>query len=314
MIEDDIKIVECQLQEHIFSNVRLINKLGEHIINSGGKRIRPILLLLGVKVFNYSGTQHCNIAAIIEMIHTATLLHDDVVDSSSMRRGHITANERWGNQASVLVGDFVYSRAFQMMVKTDSLRVLGTLANATNIIATGEVQQLVMSHESKTSEADYLSIVENKTAKLFEVAAQLSAIIAERSAEEEQAIANYGKNLGIAFQLTDDALDYSAKGTEFGKKIGSDLSEGRATLPLLYAMWNSSEREANIIDEAIKNSGTEEIECIHRAIEYTQSIEYTRALAQKAVDLAIAQLEKLPQSKYLDALYELACFSVHRNY
>jgi len=237
LVAEDMALVDELIQMRLNSEVHLIGKLGHYIVNSGGKRLRPTLLLLISRYFGYSGAQHINLAAIIEFIHTATLLHDDVVDASMLRRGQVTANQRWGNEASVLVGDFVYSRAFQMMVETDSMRVMEILSNATNTIAEGEVQQLLNRHDPETTEVRYLAVIRDKTAKLFEAAGQLAAIICDRPKSEEQAMAAYGRHIGTAFQLIDDALDYSATSSELGKNIGDDLAEGKPTLPLLYAMW-----------------------------------------------------------------------------
>ncbi len=314
LIADDMSLVNSLIETSLHSEVGLIDKLGHYIINSGGKRLRPVVVLLSARAFNYSGEQHINLAAIIEFIHTATLLHDDVVDASLLRRGQKTANQRWGNEASVLVGDFVYSRAFQMMVEINSMRVMEILSEATNTIAEGEVQQLINRHDPETSQASYLEVIRNKTAKLFEAAAQLGAVISDRTEQEEQSLAAYGRHLGTAFQLVDDVLDYSSSSDELGKNVGDDLAEGKPTLPLLYAMWNGSEKDSAIIRDAIENGGKEHIESITSSIHSTGAISYTAELARKESQLAAHALDKLPPSEYLDALYALARFSIERQF
>ena len=314
LIYEDTQLVDTLIQKSLQSEVILINQVGHHIVSSGGKRLRPALLLLVARHFDYSGSQHINLAAIIEFIHTATLLHDDVVDASILRRGQETANQRWGNEASVLVGDFLYSRAFQMMVDTNSMRVMDVLSEATNTIAEGEVQQLLNSHDPETTEVNYINVIQSKTAKLFEAAGRLGAILCERDSEDEQAMAKYGMHLGTAFQLIDDVLDYSAASSALGKNIGDDLSEGKPTLPLLYAMWNSQEEEANIIRNSILNGGLENIDAIQQIIKKTGAIEYTAELAQKEADLAIESLDRFASTEYQDAMYNLAKFSVERRF
>lgn len=314
LISADMEKVNHLIEESLYSEVGLIDQLGHYIINSGGKRLRPAIVLLSAGLFSYKGKQHLNLAAIIEFIHTATLLHDDVVDASLLRRGHETANQKWGNEASVLVGDFVYSRAFQMMVNTDSMRVMQILAETTNTIAEGEVQQLINRQDPDTSQENYLKVIRHKTAKLFEAAAQLGAVIANRSEREIEAMAAYGRHLGTAFQLIDDVLDYSSSTDELGKNIGDDLAEGKPTLPLLYAMWNGSEEEADIIRHAIEHGGLEHIEKIKQTINRTGAIAYTAKIADEEAQLAINELNGLPASEYLDALYALARFSVERQF
>ena len=312
LISHDMLSVNKLIEVSLSSDVPLINQLGQYIINTGGKRLRPALVIISSKIFSYTGNQHINLAAIIELIHTATLLHDDVVDASILRRGQKTANQRWGNEASVLVGDFVYSRAFQMMVEVNSLRIMQILSEATNTIAEGEVQQLINRHEPEISENNYLSVIRNKTAKLFEAAAQLGAIISNKTLKEEQAMATYGRHLGTAFQLIDDVLDYSSCENELGKNIGNDLSQGNATLPLLYAMWNGDKKQTEIIRDSVSNGGLENIDEIKDAINSTGAISYTAEIAKQESDLAINALNALPSSKYLDALYSLAKFSIER--
>ena len=306
-----IKVNEL-IEERLYSDVPLINQCGHYIVNSGGKRLRPTLVLLSAGVFSYKGNKHINLAAIIEFIHTATLLHDDVVDASLLRRGQATANKRWGNEASVLVGDFLYSRAFQMMVEVGSMNVMRVLADATNMIAKGEVQQLLNRHNHQTTEANYLEVINNKTARLFQAAAQVGAIISGAPPEAEKSITDYGKYLGVSYQLVDDVLDYSASPQKLGKNIGDDLAEGKPTLPLLYAMWNGSADQQSIIKEAIENGGLDNIDEIKRAIESCGAIAYTADLARQEADNAIACLADLPPSRYLDALYTLARFATER--
>jgi len=313
LISDDMVSVNKLIEESLSSEVPLINQLGQYIINTGGKRLRPALVLLSSKIFRYQGNQHINLAAIIELIHTATLLHDDVVDASLLRRGHKTANQRWGNEASVLVGDFVYSRAFQMMVNINSPHVMQILSEATNTIAEGEVQQLINRHKPETSEDNYLNVIRNKTAKLFEAAAQLGTVISNKTKNEEKAMAAYGRHLGTAFQLIDDVLDYSSSENELGKNIGSDLSQGNPTLPLLYAMWNGDKKQTKIIRDSISNGGLENINLIKDAINSTGAISYTAEIAKQESELAISALNQLSSSEYLDALHSLAKFSVERH-
>ncbi len=314
LIYEDMRHVDALIEKSLQSDVVLINQVGHHIVNSGGKRLRPALLILVARHFSYSGSQHINLAAIIEFIHTATLLHDDVVDASLLRRGQETANQRWGNEASVLVGDFLYSRAFQMMVDTNSMRVMDVLSEATNTIAEGEVQQLLNSHDPEITEINYIDVIQSKTAKLFEAAGRLGTILCERKPEDEQAMAKYGMHLGTAFQLTDDVLDYSATSSELGKNIGNDLANGKSTLPLLYAMWNSEKKEASIIREAIINGGLGKIDIIQQIIHKTGAIEYTAELAQKEADLAIESLDRFSGTEALDAMVNLARFSVERRF
>ena len=309
---DMVKVNEL-IQERLYSDVPLINQCGHYIVNSGGKRLRPTLVLLSAGVFSYRGDKHINLAAIIEFIHTATLLHDDVVDASLLRRGQATANQRWGNEASVLVGDFLYSRAFQMMVEVGSMDIMKVLADATNMIAKGEVQQLLNRHNHETSEASYLEVINNKTARLFQAAAQVGAIVSNTTPEQETAITNYGRHLGISYQLVDDVLDYSASSKELGKNIGDDLAEGKPTLPLLYSMWHGTKAQQSVIKSAIENGGLDNIEEIKQAIESSGAIAYTAGLARQEADKAIACLADLPPSRYLDALYTLARFATERS-
>ncbi len=313
LVADEIAAVDRLIKARLYSEVVLINQLSQYIIGSGGKRLRPVIALLAAKATGYTGTRHIDVAVIIELIHTATLLHDDVVDSSKMRRGRETANLVWGSEASVLVGDFLYSRAFQMMVDLQNMRILEILADSTNTIAEGEVMQLVNCHDPDTTEQRYLDTIHNKTAKLFEAAAELGVVISGGQPHLETALARYGRHLGTAFQLVDDALDYSASLEELGKNIGDDLAEGKPTLPLLYAMWKGTQAEAAIVREAIEKGGLEQIEAISAAIESTGAITYTFALAEAEAAKAKEALSGLPPSPYTDALCTLASFAVHRS-
>ena len=314
LIRDDMQKVDSLIQEKLHSEIGLIDQLGHYIVNSGGKRLRPALVLLSANCFAYRARLHIKLAAVIEFIHTATLLHDDVVDASMLRRGKATANQRWGNEASVLVGDFLYSRAFQMMVEVGSVHVMEIMADATNTIAEGEVQQLINRHDPETTEQCYLQVIHNKTAKLFEAAARVGAVIAGQDRQTEQAMSSYGRHLGIAYQLIDDALDYSASSENLGKNIGDDLAEGKPTLPLLYALWNSSDKQATLIRSAIKRGSLENMEQICAAIAETGAIHYTRDRARQEAEIAVQSLQGLPRSEYLDALFTLAHFATERNY
>lgn len=314
LIAQDMVQVDQLIRARLQSEVALINQVGHYIINSGGKRLRPALVLLTSRANGYGGQHHIALAAIIEFIHTATLLHDDVVDASELRRGRQTANSIWGNQASVLVGDFLYSRAFQMMVDVRDMRVMDILAHATNTIAEGEVMQLLHCNDADTTEERYLHVIRSKTAKLFEAASQLGAILTERSATEEAALATYGMHLGTAFQLIDDVLDYSASPEEMGKNIGDDLAEGKPTLPLIHAMRHGTAEETAVIRHAIEQGGRENMAAVTKAIESTGAIEYTAQLAQDEARKAAEAISDMPDSPYKDALYALAKFSVNRTY
>jgi octaprenyl-diphosphate synthase len=313
-VSDDMAAVNRLIGKRLQSDVALINQLSGYIVNSGGKRLRPLLVLLAARACGYGGEGHIQLAAIIEFIHTATLLHDDVVDASQLRRGQETANAVWGNEASVLVGDFLYSRAFEMMVELDSLRVLDILAHATNTIAEGEVLQLLNVHNPDTTEEQYLRVILSKTAKLFEAGAQLGALIAGQPAEIETSLAAYGLHLGTAFQLIDDVLDYSANAVTTGKNIGDDLAEGKPTLPLIYAMGHGNEQDSTCIRKAIEDGGRDRIEIVMDAIRQTNAIDYTRQVAQAEADKALAALAPLPPSPYRDSLAALARFSVKRSH
>jgi len=314
LMHADMQAVNQLIRERLHSDVALINQLGHYIVNSGGKRLRPLLLLLCSRAFGYQGTQHIDLAAVVEFIHTATLLHDDVVDASDLRRGRQTANNIWGNEASVLVGDFLYSRAFQMMVQVQNMRVMDILSEATNVIAEGEVLQLLNCHEPNTTETQYLEVIRCKTAKLFEAAAQLSAVLTQQPAAQEQAMRLYGRHLGTAFQLIDDVLDYSADSDTIGKNIGDDLAEGKPTLPLIYALKQGNAAQRAVLSAAIQQGGKEDIMAVKEIIEATGAIAYTSRTAEQEVQKALAALATIPSSIYTDALYALAHFSVHRSY
>ena len=312
LVADDTAAVDALILRRLESDVVLINQVGHYIIHSGGKRLRPLLVLLSSRALGYDGPHHHALAAIVEFIHTATLLHDDVVDASEMRRGRETANAVWGNEASVLVGDFLYSRAFEMMVEVDSMRVMQILAGATNTIAEGEVLQLLNCHEPDTTEAQYLEVILRKTAKLFEAAAQLGAVLAGSGSDTEAAMAAYGIHLGTAFQLIDDALDYSGDQAEIGKQLGDDLAEGKPTLPLIHVMRNGSPEQIETVHRAIVDGGRERIEDVTAAIASTGAIAYTSRLAKDEALKARAALDALPASAYRDALTGLADYAVSR--
>jgi octaprenyl-diphosphate synthase len=281
LIKDDMAAVNAMIQDRLQSEVVLINQVGHYIVNSGGKRLRPIIAILAARACGYSGNNHINLATIIEFIHTATLLHDDVVDNSDMRRGRETANNLWGNEASVLVGDFLYTRSFEMMVEMDSMRLMKILSHTTNVIAEGEVLQLLNCNDPDTTEARYLEVIHHKTAKLFEAAGQLGAVINNCDDATEQAMANYAMHLGSAFQLVDDLLDYSDSSDTIGKNIGDDLAEGKPTLPLIYAMQHGDETQAAIIRAAIENGDRSQIDAVVDIIKDTGAINYTSQAAKK---------------------------------
>jgi octaprenyl-diphosphate synthase len=306
--------VDEVIHKRLSSDVALINQLSHYIVNSGGKRLRPLLAVLSARVFGYQGNMHYLLAAIIEFIHTATLLHDDVVDESDMRRGNETANALFGNAASVLVGDFLYSRSFEMMVEMDDMRVMNILATTTNVIAEGEVMQLMNVHDADTTEEKYLEVIHCKTAKLFEAACQLGAILCNRSDEEILAMAAYGRYLGTAFQLIDDVMDYTSSSEEMGKNVGDDLAEGKPTLPLIYAIQQGSLEQAELIKTAIENGGYDHIDEVQAIIQHTGALQYTEKMAQQQAELAIAELDGLPESDTRTLLINIARLSVHRSH
>ncbi|ANW24711.1 octaprenyl diphosphate synthase [Vibrio coralliilyticus] len=311
---NDMAKVNETIHAQLNSDVSLINQLGFYIISGGGKRIRPLLAVLSARALGYQGQAHTTAAAFIEFIHTATLLHDDVVDESDMRRGKATANAAFGNAASVLVGDFIYTRSFQMMTELGSMKILKLMSDAVNIIAEGEVQQLMNCNDPDTTEESYMQVIYSKTARLFEAATQIGAILNDAPSEVETALQNYGKYLGTAFQLIDDVMDYTSDGDEMGKNVGDDLAEGKPTLPLLYAMQHGTPEQTQMIREAIeKANGMEKLDAIMEAMEQTGSLEYTRQKAYQEADKAIAELSVLSESPYKEALVTLAHMSVHRS-
>jgi octaprenyl-diphosphate synthase len=314
LIAAERQALDREINARLRSDIALINQLGGYIIHSGGKRLRPTLVLLSSKALGYDGEAHVKLATIVEFIHTATLLHDDVVDGSEMRRGHSTANMIFGNEASVLVGDFLYSRAFEMMVEVNNLRVMDILATTTNTIAEGEVMQLMNCHDPDITEDQYIEVIRSKTAKLFAAAAQLGAVITGQDSALEQAMAAYGMHLGTAFQLIDDVLDYEADSTTLGKNIGDDLAEGKPTLPLIHALREGGAEQRAVLRAAIEQGGLEHIHAVARAIESTGSIAYTARQAEGEALLARQALAALPDSPYKQALLDLAHFSVHRNH
>jgi octaprenyl-diphosphate synthase len=314
LVGDDWAGVNRVIFRRLGSDVALVNQVAHHIINNGGKRLRPLAVLLSARGCGCEGGNHVSAAAIIEFIHTATLLHDDVVDNSGLRRGQQTANSLFGNEASVLVGDFLYSRAFQMMVEINEPRILEVLANATNTIAEGEVLQLMNCNNPDTTEADYMEVIYRKTAKLFEAGTRIGAILAHREHAIEQMLATYGRHLGLAFQLVDDALDYDADPNELGKNIGDDLADGKPTLPLIHAMKHGSAAERHMIREAIEAGSTQNLRLIQLAIETSGGLRYTTERAEREAGLAIEALAELPWSKFKDGLIGLARFAVTRRY
>jgi octaprenyl-diphosphate synthase len=314
LIAAEMRAVDEVIRGRLHSDVVLVRQVAEYIINGGGKRLRPALVILAAGACGYQGTAHYQLAAVVEFIHTATLLHDDVVDQSQLRRGRATANSLFGNAASVLVGDFLYSRAFQMMVELDDMRIMQVLADATNTIAEGEVLQLLNCHDPDVAERDYLHVIRYKTAKLFEAAGQLGAILGDASAEIEQGLARYGMHLGTAFQLIDDVLDYSGDRVETGKNLGDDLAEGKPTLPLIHAMRHGTAEQSAMIRAAIERGGLEEFQPVLAAIRQTGALEYARRQAGAESKRAVAAIELLPRSTHRDSLIQLAAFAVDRSH
>lgn len=310
----DMSAVDQVIRRRLYSEVALVNQVGEYIVNSGGKRLRPALVVLSAHAFAYQGTRHHDLAAVVEFIHTATLLHDDVVDESGLRRGRPTANALFGNAASVLVGDFLYSRAFQMMVEVGEMRVMQTLADATNVIAEGEVLQLLNCNDADVEADNYMRVIHYKTAKLFEAAMRLGAILGKASSADEAAAATYGMHLGTAFQLIDDVLDYSANEQETGKHLGDDLAEGKPTLPLIYAMQHGTAEQAAVVRAAIEQGDVSKFAEVLQIIHATGALDFTRQQAMREVELACAAIAGMPDSKYKVSLIELAHFAATRQY
>ena len=301
-----MRSVDAVIAQRLDSAVPLVGQVSQYIIAAGGKRLRPAILLLMCGALGFRGPERFTLAAVVEFIHTATLLHDDVVDESTLRRGNATANETFGNPASVLVGDFLYSRAFQMMVDVGEMRIMQILADATNVIAEGEVLQLMNMHDASLNETSYLHVIRSKTAKLFEASARLAAILSKSDATIEQACANYGQALGTAFQIIDDVLDYDGAAVEMGKNLGDDLREGKATLPLIAAMQRASAAESEVIKSAIEHGRTEQLEEIVRIVRDTGALEVARACAAAEAERAIASISSLTSSPYKSCLVQLA--------
>ncbi len=314
LLAADMVAIDQVIRARLRSEVVLVNQVSEYIINSGGKRLRPALVVLSAEAFGYQGTQHHNLAAVVEFIHTATLLHDDVVDESSLRRGRATASALFGNAASVLVGDFLYSRAFQMMVEVGDMRVLDTMAEATNTIAEGEVLQLLNCHNAEVDVANYMRVIHCKTAKLFEAAMRLGAILGKASTADADAAAKYGTHLGTAFQLIDDVLDYSADEQQTGKHLGDDLAEGKPTLPLIYAMQRGSKEQAVVVRNAIEQGDVTKFAEVLAIVHATGALQFTRQQALQEAELACAALTAVPNTKHKQCLFDLAHFAATRQF
>ncbi len=313
LVAADMQAVDDFIRARLHSEVVLVRQVAEYIIQSGGKRLRPMLVLLSARACGYEGVQHHALAAVIEFIHTATLLHDDVVDESDLRRGRATANAMFGNAASVLVGDFLYSRAFQIMVSVQSLPVMAVLADATNVIAEGEVLQLLNVHNADIDEADYLRVIQYKTARLFEAATQLGAMLAQVAPPQEAALAAYGRHLGTAFQIIDDVLDYSGDAAVIGKNLGDDLAEGKPTLPLIYLLKQGSAAQQALVRTAIEEGGRGQFEDILAAVQGSGALAYARAAAAREVDAARQAIAVLPEGPYTQALHDMASYAVSRS-
>jgi octaprenyl-diphosphate synthase len=314
LVAEDLQRVDQTIVQRLASDIVLVNQVSQYIIGAGGKRLRPLSVVLAARACGHQGRKHVPAAAIIEFIHTATLLHDDVVDGSDLRRGRNTANQVFGNEASVLVGDYLYSRSFQMMVELGDLRIQEVMANATNTIAEGEVLQLMNAHDPETTEQRYLEVIYRKTAKLFEAGAQMAAIVSGSPREIEQSMVDYGRHLGTAFQLVDDVLDYNSTADALGKNLGDDLAEGKPTLPVIYALANSPAADAALLRAAIESGGIDELDRITQLIAASGGLDYTARMARREKDLAVTALHRLPESPYRNALEALAEFAVARTY
>ena len=314
LLATDMAAVDQVIRTRLHSEVLLVNQIGEYIIGGGGKRLRPALVVLSAHAFGYRGKRHHDLAAVVEFIHTATLLHDDVVDESDLRRGKATASALFGNAASVLVGDFLYSRAFQMMVEVGEMRVMEILADATNLIAEGEVLQLLNCHDADVDTANYMRVIHCKTAKLFEAAMRLGAILGQASAAEQSAAAKYGMHLGTAFQLVDDVLDYSANEEQTGKHLGDDLAEGKPTLPLIYAMQHGTSAQAATVRNAIEQGDVEKFGEVLEIIHATGALDHTRQMAMRETESACAALSGLPDSPHKQCLLDLAHYAATREF
>jgi octaprenyl-diphosphate synthase len=314
LVNTDFEAVDRVIKRRLHSQVALVDQVATYIIYSGGKRLRPLLVLLAARACGHVRDQHVDAAAIIEFIHTATLLHDDVVDGSSLRRGRKTANEVFGNAASVLVGDFLYSRSFQMMVTLNRMSIMEIIADATNAISEGEVLQLMNAHDPNTTEARYIDVIQRKTARLFQAGAQIGAVLSDAPPLIEESLARYGRHIGTAFQLVDDALDYQADEASLGKHLGDDLAEGKPTLPLIYAMQHGNDTQRDMIRHAIEDGGLRHLDEITRAVASLGGLAYTARLAQSEADQALAALEPLPETIFKEGLSELARFAVARKH
>ncbi len=312
VVADDFDAVNRIIVAQLNSKVPLVETIGQYIIESGGKRLRPLLVLLAARSLGYEGDKHITLATLVEFMHTSTLLHDDVVDESHMRRGKKTANDAWGNAPSVLVGDFLYSRSFQMMVDVGSMRIMAILSSATCVIAEGEVLQLTNIGNPSISEADYFETIQGKTAMLFEAASHSGAVLANATAEQERALQYYGRYLGLAFQLIDDLLDYQGDAEAMGKNVGDDLAEGKPTLPLIHAMERGTPEQAKLIRQVIRKGGLEQLDDVLEIITTTGALEYTRARAVEMADKALAELDALPPSLYRDSMANIARLAVDR--
>lgn len=312
LLKDDLKQTDVILQNRLSSNVALINQMSSYIIGAGGKRLRPLLLLLCARATNYQGEHHRLMAVVIELIHTATLLHDDIVDESSTRRGKDTANEVWGNAASVLVGDFLYSRAFEMMVEPGSMKIMQILSKATNEIAQGEVLQLLNCQNPELTQDEYFQVIERKTAVLFQAATQIGGILSNVNEKQELALKNYGLHLGNAFQIIDDVLDYESDFETMGKEVGDDLSEGKTTLPMIYALANTSGADRQLLEDAINNADNSKITEVIKILQSVDAFEYTRQQAKNCAELAKAALDDIQTSPYKEALILLCDLSLQR--
>ena len=313
IVAGDFAALNQKVVSQLHSQVPLIENIGHYIIEAGGKRMRPVLVLLCSRALGYTGQQHIDLATVIEFLHTATLLHDDVVDMSEMRRGRPTANVRWDNPSSVLVGDFIYSRAFQLLVTIGNLQIMDVMATTTNKISEGEVLQLVHQHDPQTSEEQYMEVIRNKTAILFAAACSTAAILSGADAQTQQRLHNFGLETGMAFQLIDDVLDYSGNSIELGKNVGDDLAEGKPTLPLIYTMQHGSQADKDLIISAIKSGGLDKLQEIITAVQSCGALDYTRSVAQQRIDIALHQLESLPESNYLIGLQQVAEAALRRN-
>lgn len=313
LMADDLRATDQLILERLASDVLLINQIGHYIINNGGKRLRPLIVLLSARACGYQGKHHLTMAAVIEFIHTSTLLHDDVVDESDTRRGNKTANEVWGNAASVLVGDFLYSRSFEMMVEPGLMRIMQIMSESTNVIAEGEVLQLLNCHDADTDEQRYMDVIERKTAKLFEAAALMGPTLTTQT-QWDEALAAYGRHLGAAFQLIDDVLDYTGDAAELGKNLGDDLAEGKPTLPLIYAMQQARPEDAATIKQAIEQGDISKIDQVTAIIQHTGAIDYTIRIAQQQAKLAQTAIASLPASPYQQAMSALADLAVNRSH